>query len=134
MIIHHASDQIILPPGDFWWSDEIDYETVWQSEEEAIDRGAIIVEEFELDLLPQRMTLSPTGPQSGWLPLSQWRILRTWANLSEAEFTVEVTTGLTYTTFFSRPAFKAQPVKGFSNRNPAEWWRGNINFIIKANP
>lgn len=132
MIIHHGSSSVTLPPGDFWWSDELDYETVWQFEEEAVERGAVIVETFDLDLLPQRMTLSPTGPNSGWLPLSDWRILRTWSNLLDADFVVELDGTTSYTTFFARPAFKAQPVKGFSNRNPAEWWRGSINFIIKT--
>lgn len=129
MICADGTTEIIIPDGLFWWSDELDYEAVGQTEEESVD-GALIVEPF--DIMQRRMTLSPTTDNGGCLPLSTWKILRGWSNVKGKIMTNTFANGDSFSVIFARPAFKAAPLAKYSDRDPAEWWCGSIYFIINS--
>ncbi|MEI6414407.1 MAG: hypothetical protein WCP34_09125 [Pseudomonadota bacterium] len=128
MIITKKTTDLTLPDGDFWWADELTHDTVGQTVEESVD-GSVIIEPFEITG-GRLMTLDPTGPSSGWLALADWQTLRTWSAIKGQTFTVTYANADAYSVIFARPAFDPKPVKGFSNRDTAEWWRGSVHFIV----
>ena len=128
MIISKDTTELILPDGDFWWADELTHDPLGQTVEESVD-GSVIIEPFEITG-GRPMTFEPTGPNSGWLLLSTWKTLRGWSAIKSKTFTVTFANADAYSVIFARPAFDPKPVKGFSNRDTAEWWRGSVIFII----
>lgn len=128
MILSAGTDLITLS-DDLLWIDEL-WDGISQAVEETVD-GGIVIEEFQNDA-GRRVSLRAPQPDMGLLTRADLLRLYAWSQVPGKEMTLTLADGTVIPLYFARPAVVGEPVLGFSRRQDGEYWRGELNFILRS--
>lgn len=116
-------------PGDLFWSDEND----WNSVEQTVQRsttGALIISSAAR-IAGRPVTLKPDDDSGAWMPQGLLAQLRNFAEVAGAvmQLTVRGTSRDVVFRHHDGPAVEAVPVVHYSDVIDADWYRVTLRFM-----